>query len=119
MTTSSSIGATGIDAVYYLAKDFQRAIAFYRDVIGLKPSIENEQMVEFDAGGTSFGLSHMPGVWYQSGGVMFGVPDIQEAESRLKSAGVRFMTPVMETPVCHVAWCQDSEDNYFAIHQRK
>ncbi len=29
--TASSIAVTGLDAVYYLAKDFKRGVAFYRD----------------------------------------------------------------------------------------
>jgi predicted enzyme related to lactoylglutathione lyase len=25
----------------------------------------------------------------------------------------------MESPVCRIAWCEDTEGNNFAIHQRK
>ena len=37
---SDSTTITGIDATYYLAKDLVRATAFYRDLLGLTPTME-------------------------------------------------------------------------------
>lgn len=69
--TAASIAVTGLDAVYYLAKDFNRGVAFYRDTLGLTVSSESERNVEFDLGdGNTFGVSHMPDVWYPSGGAI-------------------------------------------------
>jgi predicted enzyme related to lactoylglutathione lyase len=119
-TAAGSIAVTGLDAVYYLAKDFKRAIAFYRDTLGLTISSESERNVEFDLGdGNTFGISHMPGVWYPGGGAVFAVADLDAAAQRLKDAGVKFYTEVLESPVCHIAWCEDSEGNNFAIHKLK
>ena len=121
---SRPASATGIDAHQYLAKDLKRAIAFYRDVIGLQPSSGSQwdHGTEFQLGdGSTFGVFAMPdGSWYPCGGVMFAVSDIDAAAQRLRDAGVHFFTNgVLETPVCRLAWCQDPEGNNFAIHQRK
>ncbi|HTA37954.1 MAG TPA: VOC family protein [Candidatus Acidoferrales bacterium] len=118
---AASIAVTGLDAVYYLAKDFKRGVAFYRDVLGLPVSMETERNVEFDLGdGNSFGVSFMPDVWYPGGGAIFAVSDLDAAVQRLKDAGVKFYTDgAIESPVCRIAWCEDSEGNTFAIHKRK
>jgi predicted enzyme related to lactoylglutathione lyase len=98
-----SIAVTGLDAVYYLAKDFKRGVAFYRDVLGL-----------------TIGVSYMPGVWYPGGGAIFAVKDLDAAVRLLKDAGVKFYTDgALESPVCRIAWCEDSEGNTFAIHKLK
>ncbi len=114
----------GIDTHHYLAKDLQRAVAFYSDVLGLTPSATAswEHGTEFELGdGSTFGVFKMPNdTWYPCGGVVFAVEDVDAVAGRLEEAGVRFYTHgVMETPVCRIAWCQDPEGNNFAIHQRK
>jgi predicted enzyme related to lactoylglutathione lyase len=122
MSNATAIaGATGIDAHYYLAKDLQRAIAFYRDVIGLKVAREFSEGIEFDLGdGSTFGISHMPDEWFPGGGVIFAFDDLEAIEAKLRETGVRFYTDgVINTPVCNIAWCEDPEGNTFAIHMRK
>jgi len=114
----------GIDTHHYLAKDLQRAIAFYRDVLGLTPSetASWDHGTEFELGdGSTFGVFKMPNdTWYPCGGVVFAVDDIDAMAGRLEEAGVHFYTHgVMETPACWIAWCQDPEGNNFAVHQRK
>jgi predicted enzyme related to lactoylglutathione lyase len=118
---AASIAVTGLDAVYYLAKDFERGVAFYRDTLGLTVSMESERNVEFDLGdGNTFGVSFMPDVWYPGGGAIFAVKDLDAAVVRLKGAGVKFYTDgTIESPVCRIAWCEDSEGNTFAIHKLK
>ena len=120
-SATASIAVTGLDAVYYLAKDFKRGVAFYRDVLGLPVSMETERNVEFDLGdGNTFGVSYMPGVWYPGGGAIFAVKDLDAAVRLLKDAGVKFYTDgALESPVCRIAWCEDSEGNTFAIHKLK
>lgn len=114
----------GIDTHHYLAKDLQRAIAFYRDVLGLTPSetASWDHGTEFELGdGSTFGVFKMPNdTWYPCGGVVFAVEDIKAMAGRLEESGVHFYTHgVMETPACWIAWCEDPEGNNFAVHQRK
>jgi predicted enzyme related to lactoylglutathione lyase len=113
--------ATGIDCVCYLAKDFKRATDFYENVLGLNPSSGADQWVEYDlADGTTFALAKLPnGEWYPTGGVMFAVPDVYAVVERLRAAGITIHGDIGETPVCTMAWCDDTEGNNFAVHKRK
>ncbi len=123
MKATETTRAAGIDAHHYLAKDLARATEFYQDLLGLRPIAAgwdhgSEYALE---DGSTFGIFAMPdGSWYPCGGVMFAVSEIDEMAQRLREAGVRFFTDgVLDTPNCRVAWCEDSEGNNFAIHQRK
>ena len=123
MAVTETARATGIDTHHYLAKDLARALAFYRNIIGLSAAKETkfEHGSEFElSDGNAFGIFKLPEeMWYPCGGVVFAVPDIDTAEKRLHEAGVRFYSGILESPVCRVAWCEDPEGNNFAIHQRK
>jgi predicted enzyme related to lactoylglutathione lyase len=119
---SDSTTITGIDATYYLAKDLVRATAFYRDLLGLTPTMEVPDFVtEFTfPGGETFGL-YNSGEFTPSGGVMFAVPDAKATVEKLKAAGVKFGEDgeLSDTPVCYMAFATDTEGNGFIIHQRK
>jgi predicted enzyme related to lactoylglutathione lyase len=72
------------------------------------------------ADGTTFALAKLPGdTWYPTGGAMFAVPDVAEATKRLREAGVAIHGDVTDSPVCYMTWCDDTEGNNFALHQRK
>lgn len=122
MATATNVIATGIDVHGYLVKDAKRAIAFYKDMLGLKPTYEVEQGAEFELpDGSTFEVWKMNDVeWYPSAGVFFAVPDIKEAHAQLKSRGVKFEDDApFESPVCHMIAARDSEGNLFMLHQRK
>lgn len=122
MATATGIGVTGMDIVAYLVKDAKRAVAFYRDVIGLPVSYEAEQGAEFElSDGTTFGVWQMlDGSWHPHAGVMFAVPDPHAAFEYLKKQGVKMhMTEVLETPACFMFACEDPDGNGFIIHKRK
>jgi predicted enzyme related to lactoylglutathione lyase len=114
---------TGIDLTAYLVQDPQRAIAFYRDVLGIQPTEIDEQGrgAEFTlADGSTFGVwkpDADEGVT-SGGAVMFAVGDIGAAVSRLRERGLQLSDP-FETPVCFMAMGADPEGNAIIIHQRK
>jgi predicted enzyme related to lactoylglutathione lyase len=118
----STIGITGIDATYYLTKDHGRATAFYRDTLGLPVSADMPDVfTEFEfPGGEAFGLYHSA-EFEVSNGVMFAVPDIDAAVAALKAKGVKFGGDgeITDTPVCKMAFGEDTEGNGFILHQRK
>ncbi len=121
MATATGIKATGIDIHAYLVKDAKRATQFYKDMLGLVPTEEEEQGAEFElADGSTFGVWKMSdGSWHPSAGVFFAVPDLKAAHQELKSRGVKFMDEPFETEVCHMLVAEDSEGNSFILHQRK
>jgi predicted enzyme related to lactoylglutathione lyase len=112
---------TGIDAHYYLAKDLQRAIGFYRDALGLEPATNFGPAVEYVLpDGTAFGLATMPnGEWHPAGGVMFAVADVEAGTERVRAAGGTTLSGVMDHPTCATVWCNDTEGNNFALHHLK
>ena len=83
-----------LDHVYYWTRDMDRAVAFYRDVVGLAlVRRESDQWAEFDAGPVRFALhgaveGHMPPV----GGAtaVFRVEDLDTAVQSLQEKGVVF-----------------------------
>ena len=113
---------TGIDASYYYAKDFDRAVSFYTAMFGMAPPmIVAGMFAEWElAGGEAFGL--YKGEEYQHcDGIMFAVEDVAAAVAELRARGVQFAGngAVEETPVCYMAFGNDSEGNGFILHQRK
>lgn len=120
MSTATATQVKGIDIHTYLVKDAARAIAFYRDTLGLPPSVEMEQGAEFElADGSTFGVWKMQdGSWHPSAGVMFAVDDVHEATDYYRKRGVKVLDGPIDTGACFMAVCEDSEGNSFLLHQR-
>jgi predicted enzyme related to lactoylglutathione lyase len=126
MATSTRISAPrGIDAVYYMVKDVARARAFYEQVLGFDPSLVTEggdwEGAEYEMrSGPVFGIGKNGEVpWRPSGGMMLSVDDVAEAARRVSEGGGKVVMESMETPVCFMAWCEDTEGNTFSLHRRK
>jgi predicted enzyme related to lactoylglutathione lyase len=108
----------GLDLAAVLVSDPKRAIAFYRDVLGITPTAVQERGAEFTLrDGTTFGVWR--GDDKKVGAVMFfAVDDIHAALARMRKNGATLTEP-MESPVCHMAFGEDPDGNGFVIHQRK
>ncbi len=125
MATANLVTAAGVDAVYYMTKDFKRAQAFYETALGLKPewsqSGDGGDWAEYALpDGSTFGLGYMPdSEFHSSGGVMFAVSDVARALEQAKQAGATVVFDVMDMPSCTMAWCVDTEGNSFGLHHRK
>ncbi len=124
MTTtaqSNAVAVKGMDIIAFLTADPQRAIAFYRDVLGILPTDIDEKGrgAEFTlADGSTFGVwepDHGP---KQGATVMFAVEDITAAVSVFRSRGAQLSDPE-ETPACFMSFGADPDGNGFMIHQRK
>lgn len=120
MSTTTASRITGMDANYYFVTDFGRALAFYRDTLGLVPTFVQEPVfAEFTfPGGETFGLykSERP---EHGSGIMFGLPNLHEAIAEFKAKGVKINDHVEDLPTCGMAFAEDSEGNTFILHQRK
>jgi predicted enzyme related to lactoylglutathione lyase len=115
---------TGMDLSGYMVKDAARAIAFYRDVLGLEPVkiYPDNRGAEYEfPDGTTFGLwggggRVMP--FQPSNGILFAVDDLDAALAAIKARGV----PVAmenETSVCRMVMIHDTEGNLVTLHKRK
>lgn len=115
---------TGMDLSGYMVQDAPRAIAFYRDVLGLEPVkvYPDDRGAEYElADGTTFGLFGGGGkvMPFQPGnGILFAVDDLDVAVSALKARGITVLME-RETPVCNMAMIQDTEGNSVFLHKRK
>ena len=110
----------GIDIAAYLVRDPQRAIAFYRDVLGMTPTaIDDEgRGAEFTlADGSTFGV-WKPEEGGTGGAIMFAVDDAKAAVEQYRARGLA-LSDVSEFPVCFMAFGTDPEGNSIIIHQRK
>ena len=107
--------------VAYAVRDVPRAVAFYRDILGLEPGEAfNENYVEFNVGSTAFAVDGEPPPGYEPGnstGVNFEVDDVAAARQRLLENNVR-VTEVYTLPVCSVCFAKDPDGNSFTLHQR-
>ena len=114
----------GMDLSGYMVKDAARAIAFYRDVLGLEPAIvypDNRGAEYALPDGTTFGLwggggRVMP--FQPSNGILFAVDDLDAAISALKARGIPLQME-RETHVCNMAMIHDTEGNLVTLHKRK
>ena len=124
MTTQNAIKITGLDLSGYMVKDAARAIAFYRDVLGLEPAMvyPDNKGAEYElADGSTFGLWGGDGTvmpFQPSNGILFAVDDFDAAVAALKARGLAIHVE-HETPVCFLAMISDTEGNSVTLHKRK
>jgi predicted enzyme related to lactoylglutathione lyase len=124
METQRRFTVTGLDLSGYMVKDAQRAIAFYRDVLGLEPVrvYPDDRGAEYEfPDGTTFGLwggggRVMP--FQPSNGILFAVDDFDKAISALNECGITILME-NETAICRMAMINDTEGNMVTLHQRK
>lgn len=108
-----------LDLVFYWVADMERAVAFYRDVLGLRLLRQDSgNWAEFDAGGERFALHSLgAGQTISQGGAtaVFSVDDLDKASSELSSRGI---SPVHEGDVegyARFASFLDPEGNVFQL----
>lgn len=123
MPATATFHVKGMDLSAYMVKDGARAIAFYRDVLGLEPTkvYPDNNGAEFElSDGTTFGLWNggemMP--FQPSNGILFAVDDLDAAVAALKERGIPIVME-HESAVCNMAMIQDTEGNGIVLHKRK
>ena len=85
-------GLSRIRQIAIIVHDLPRAVAFYRDTLGMKFLFEVPKMAFFDCGEVRLmlGLPETPELDHPASIVYYKVEDIQSAYRVLKSRGVRF-----------------------------
>jgi len=108
--------------IAYSVKDVPRAIAFYRDVVGLKPTdLSSEHWAEFDVSGLTFGVGNGEAIGIRAGSqasLALEVDDIAAMREKYAAQGVQ-VSDVYDSPGCQSCFVSDPEGNRFALHQRK
>jgi predicted enzyme related to lactoylglutathione lyase len=110
----------GIAAVWVPVSDMQRAVAFYRDALGLPVSETDPDWSEVDANGVKIGLNGREKAEQGSGGgaVVTFQPDgaIEDEVQRLTDAGVEFTGGISDHRWGRIAPFKDSEGNDLQLY---
>lgn len=109
----------------YPVADMARAERFYRETLGLGPSSGSVEhgWVEFDLpGGGCLALTTHSGSKPSAGAggtIALEVSDLDGLVQELKARNVALPATDMQSPVCRMAVCIDSEGNKIVLHQLK
>jgi predicted enzyme related to lactoylglutathione lyase len=126
MSTQADFGLSSIGQIAINAHDLDRAVAFYRDKLGMKHLFTvPPKMAFFDCNGISLmlGLPETPEFDHPSSTIYFNVDDIQKATEILSSRGVHFVEQPtfvanMGSYDLWLAFFRDSEQNIMAMMSR-
>jgi predicted enzyme related to lactoylglutathione lyase len=103
------------------ARDFERAVAFYKEVLGLPMTFRHESYwAEFQAPGLSIGIEAAGDDAVVGGGTIslcFEVRAIDSVVDGLRSRGISFLGPVRDTFHGKEAYFTDSEGNPIVLHE--
>src|SRR3954452_6243450 len=125
MTIETSFSlVTGVDFVAQLVQDFDRAVAFYAETLGLPRSVHVPErgFAEFETGNLTLslidpakmGMEHRVG----HNTIALQVDDVAAARAALESRGVGFHGEIFDSGVCHMTFFNDSEGNDLMLHHR-
>ena len=118
---------TGVQDVYYNVQDMARAVAFYRDVLGLTVIDEEAHFTGLDAVGVRIGLHWTGGTAvppiphddhgpHCGGTITFRVADIAAAKAQLEANGVNILG-TSENPWGNIVVFQDPDGNVLKLMQ--
>ena len=117
----------GTYGTMYYVRNMKKSVAFYRDVIGLKPDFEDDGWTQFSVGGAALCL-HAAGDTAivpaapksaSNGIVILEVEDIRGMVGALKEKRVEFTGDLNDTGC---GWCTEFKDldgNLISLYQRK
>ena len=125
MTTAIPIGPTlnRIGQIFVNVKDLERAIAFYRDILGMSFLFQAPpNMAFFDCGGVRImlGKADRPELDHPASIIYYKVDDIERVAEVFKARGVEFiLDPHLVAPMpTYDLWLadfKDSEGNILAL----
>jgi predicted enzyme related to lactoylglutathione lyase len=105
----------------YPVTDMARAVAFYRDALGLvQGGLESPYWVEFDVAGTTFGIGNFEqvGTAGTAQSLALEVSDIAAFRAALAARGIETTEP-HDLPNCWISVVRDPDANQIWLHQAK
>lgn len=119
---TTSFGLTAIGQIAITTRDLDRAIAFYRDALGLPFLFRVPNMAFFDCAGVRLmiGLPEKPEFDHPASILYYRVEDIRGAHAELKARGVPFedephLVADLGDRELWMAFFRDPDDNIAAI----
>jgi predicted enzyme related to lactoylglutathione lyase len=115
---------TGTDFVAVPAQDFERAVSFYGDTLGLHQSAHRPDrgFAEFETGNLTLsvivpermGMEFHP----NPNAIALHVEDMDAARATLSERGVTFRGDTFDTSVCYMSFFNDPDGNALMLHHR-
>jgi catechol 2,3-dioxygenase-like lactoylglutathione lyase family enzyme len=108
-----------VDFVSVPTRDVRRAVAFYRDVLGLPVSEFAEGEVETPNVTLGFWQPEEQGEPFvaNENGIALRVADVQAAVDEARDAGAEVIG-IEDTGVCHMGFVKDPDGNVLILHRR-
>ena len=108
-----------ISVVLIGVTDMERAVRFYRDLLGLTLKFQTDAYTEFATHGAVLALEKRERVIATGPAFTFPTANIQQDREQLAKAGVTFWRDMRQEDFGRVMMPQDSEGNIFEIVQYK
>ena len=108
-----------VDFVSVPTRDAERAVAWYRDVLGLPASEFTPSEVETPNLTLSFWSPEEQGEAFvpNENGIALRVPDVAAAVDEVRSAGADVIG-IQDSGVCHMGFVKDPDGNVLILHRR-
>ena len=119
--TDEAFGLTSLGQILMPVKDLARALAFYRDTLGIRFLFEVPRMAFFDLDGIRLMLAEQDGAANRSGSILYyRVDDLHSAAALLIERGATCapepgLIAEMEDHDLWMAFFEDSEGNQLAL----
>jgi len=103
----------------YPVQDMERAVDFYRNVLGLKILFRGKEWSEFEIGGQRLALHKAASPCTTGGGAVVSLQakPIEDTMEQLKKRGVRFVAELQVFPYGKLAAFLDSEENRIGLYE--
>lgn len=115
---------TGTDFVVVNTKNFDRAVEFYGQTLGLRESQRYKRLpgAEFETGTLTLAVMDLEKFGAPESGtgspIALRVDDVHAARAELEARGVEFRGDVLDSGVCHQAFFADPDGNPLILHHR-
>ena len=122
--TSTEQLVSGVDFMPFSTQDFERAMEFYGDTLGLRRSVymPERHFAEFETGNLTLSIlvGERMGIGHHVNRMALAlhVDDVAAARSTLEGRGVEFHGDTLDTGVCHMAMFSDPDGNALMLHHR-
>lgn len=112
---------TRVHNAHLFVTDMERAVDFYRDVLGLPVRFSNPFWTEFEIEGLPLGLQYIGAGQVPTGTgatIDFEVVDIEEMIARMKLHGTEFVAIVLDQPFGKLAKFKDPDGNLLGLFEQ-
>ena len=116
---ASALDVERVDFISIPTRDVERAVAFYRDVVGLRPSEFSPGEVETSNVTLGFWNPERDGEEFSPNvaGFALRVADVKAACNEFVTGGGELIG-IEDTGVCHMGVCRDPDGNTVILHRR-